>query len=872
MKRKSPGPGADPSLTMTDMTAGMPERRPSTNSQAFDQATYRGNSHFGIADAPIDAFSSGYPSQSHFSEIHSPPTLPPSLWMSPASTTPSSPNFPDQPFPSLNQLAIPAHLMQDTVGSSSASSSTYGESGRSTAPTSASSPLSSRKFSDLFQDDLFPSRKPSYNDVSYPSPVASGSPDLKAAALQAEDVDTEKLAREDPLATQVWKMYAKTKANLPHGQRMENLTWRMMALALKKKKEDEDKAKAEEERTVVKQESSAETLTALEASLSSARSPGATPAPEDSERGRSKGKARVKVVGFDGTNQDGAEAEDDTDDVPMDWRAMSRSRSRVPMDWRPASRSRSRPPMGGLLSEQNQFKFPSSSPPKGPASPSKPIPTSASARRSPTASHMPLAAVHETNAEHHHFPDLPPFSALTSPVGHPASLPSLGLQGFPRHSLSSAPSPEEPTGFPRRVRKTSFDHTVEKEGFFNGRRADAPHAESMLRGDPVGLDSTVPLDAHDVDSGIPSTAFNFSFQPYDHFLDLSSSAPVMPHGIGHHHKPRLVDHHHHYHDPLRLNGAYSPIDHGNEGLSAAAAAASAAVAEGYAQLNVANLAGLDDPGLDYSLMGMGMGMYSNMEHPSIGHHPYTHVDPTQILPLEHGDGPFQSFHPSPSSDGWGNGVNSSSNASPEPYITSNASTPPSVEGLSNGARSARKISSTKRLETAARGTQRKGSPPELSVGTSGQSLKGNEDGEASPTVCTNCQTTNTPLWRRDPEGQPLCNACGLFFKLHGVVRPLSLKTDVIKKRNRASGTPHSASRKGASLPKLAASGTRPRSSTTSAMPTGLAGSRLSPTSRIGGSAAAGGTLAMKRQRRTSAGPQLSTSSSRKDSDESNVGM
>lgn len=54
--------------------------------------------------------------------------------------------------------------------------------------------------------------------------------------------------------------------------------------------------------------------------------------------------------------------------------------------------------------------------------------------------------------------------------------------------------------------------------------------------------------------------------------------------------------------------------------------------------------------------------------------------------------------------------------------------------------------------------------------------------------CTNCNTTTTPLWRRSPEGEPLCNACGLFLKLHGVVRPLSLKTDIIKKRNRASGT------------------------------------------------------------------------------------
>jgi GATA-binding protein len=62
------------------------------------------------------------------------------------------------------------------------------------------------------------------------------------------------------------------------------------------------------------------------------------------------------------------------------------------------------------------------------------------------------------------------------------------------------------------------------------------------------------------------------------------------------------------------------------------------------------------------------------------------------------------------------------------------------------------------------------------------------DSNGVPTTCTNCFTQTTPLWRRNPEGHPLCNACGLFLKLHGVVRPLSLKTDVIKKRNRGSGT------------------------------------------------------------------------------------
>ena len=70
-------------------------------------------------------------------------------------------------------------------------------------------------------------------------------------------------------------------------------------------------------------------------------------------------------------------------------------------------------------------------------------------------------------------------------------------------------------------------------------------------------------------------------------------------------------------------------------------------------------------------------------------------------------------------------------------------------------------------------------------GSPGGSKSGENNGV--PTTCTNCFTQTTPLWRRNPEGHPLCNACGLFLKLHGVVRPLSLKTDIIKKRNRGSG-------------------------------------------------------------------------------------
>lgn len=98
-------------------------------------------------------------------------------------------------------------------------------------------------------------------------------PDWKDDAYGGSVDSPEEMQKKDPLGTQIWKLYTRTKSRLPNQERMENLTWRMMAMNLRRREQ------IQAQYVSLGQKSSPNTQALTTASLRSTQSNSSTPTP-----------------------------------------------------------------------------------------------------------------------------------------------------------------------------------------------------------------------------------------------------------------------------------------------------------------------------------------------------------------------------------------------------------------------------------------------------------------------------------------------------------------------------------------------------------------------------------------------------------------
>ncbi|GAA6000363.1 hypothetical protein JCM10207_007980 [Rhodosporidiobolus poonsookiae] len=133
-----------------------------------------------------------------------------------------------------------------------------------------------------------------------------------------------------------------------------------------------------------------------------------------------------------------------------------------------------------------------------------------------------------------------------------------------------------------------------------------------------------------------------------------------------------------------------------------------------------------------------------------------------------------------------------------------------AEGAGGGGKKSKAAAAAAAAAVTADGTlpggKKNRNPHSTQLPGNGQRRSKEEAGEGHEgPVCSHCESITTPLWRRGPDDELLCNACGLYLKLHGKARPKTFGKAGGSKRSSngaaaqaaASGVPPSCSNCGA---------------------------------------------------------------------------
>ncbi|KAF9305189.1 hypothetical protein BGZ74_011117, partial [Mortierella antarctica] len=686
--------------------------------------------------------------------------------------------------------------------------------------------------------------------------------DISAEEGSEED-EASKQAKEDPLAAQVWRLYTKAKDSLPNGKRLENLTWRMMAMTLhKKNKEKEDKEREEHamdhQRTVPSgQPSYMDTVSSKPMPTMSITIP-----PPNHTHHHSMDTASGM---FDTAMQSDSDDDQDT-------QSNASSVASSPREMRFAGIPTMTPIKSPPVSQNYNNKFPSGS--------------SVSPNSRQKKSHNNSGQFNSNNVIHsndksafHQPVKTPPNTFMNGVSPSPTNAisidfissgsgPSFNSTGSTSSGSQNRPSLSRSSTGSKSGHSTSSRQSSHRLSSYQGKdkqSAKQLNLQSATTGsfhapmsNPYLGSINIPHDASSGDSDIessrpssptvmfPTKSSDYSKQKSrESEVSVKQESPtqkklvpndfgVKNEGMSDYSNDNMMSA-----NPLAPNGAFF-----QEFLMAQQQQQQQlfqqqllqqqlqnANANGFGEMSYSDILAM----INFSNNGDGMsgflpdtevlnnqffGASNDMASSGPGF-----INPAQLLPFSQAGSFYnessQSFeapsqaaqndevdmdtgeveqapssrktvsesgwtsdnnHSSGNSNGSNNNSQSSSTTSKKKPSTSSGSVVPGKRPRAHGRHSESKNEGKVTDESGDSGNamMQHSNSSESSLNNSGD----NSSAPLVPTKCTNCDTQTTPLWRRNPEGLPLCNACGLFLKLHGVVRPLSLKTDVIKKRNR----------------------------------------------------------------------------------------